>query len=444
MPYDALITQQKQLLKDNLPDVSALQELFATEISFFEGLIKLNDILNHPNVLEEIAKLPNTADQKAINNYQKELVIFLNNFEPLGFLSCLTSPEGENKAINVLNELVKYNNYELYTNKLTELMIQGQLIQQIFSNNAELEKPVRSISRYNATTYMITPLQRLTKYSLLFGEIIKHTTKQNKDGHLEDTLKLLCELENQSKNATKKANKSYALIEDANKEIQASMSNTKGNNQLNILQCIASLDPELEQQTIGIDYNKILTTTYPKIFKLDGIGTVVTKNDLIAQSLGMTDGVIKPNRFNSTKLIKSYEQDKNPLWLVLASRIPINDNFTHEQKIEVYRELVTAYLNGELGAYDESVFKKIKKYQQLQNNEEPNNMEENEEWDEENNDHEYNNEESAWEEARGLILEAKQDKTLNDPLSALNNVMKALNITSDYPQTSVKVKNHID
>ena len=367
---DALILSQNKFIADNLntkkcPEnekntieiLYILNELYSTEVGFFKDLIKLSDALNMPEVLKQIEKLSNPADRKAINDYKNALTDFiLEDYKTQSFFSNLTTSNSQeqNKVINGLNGLSQYQNTQAYTDRITRLVVQGSAITKIIENNPKLQKSMPLIERSEVKDYLLKPMQRIGKYPLLLTGMLKAISKHP---NLENYLENMHAIKKQVSQATSTTNNFIGLIDDANKEIQQAMGKSKSKDKLSVLRCVTLLNPELEQQKTGFNYNSILTTTFPEIFKLnkDGNITVSSKNDklLISQALGINqDGVIDPNQFNSTKLIELYDKDKNPLWLVLASRQPIDENFTRVNKVAIYGKLITAYQNKELGTLD--------------------------------------------------------------------------------------------
>ena len=72
---------------------------------------------------------------------------------------------------------------------------------------------------------------------------------------------------------------------------------------------------------------------------------MVLKNDLfkkISEALGSL-AEIDPAKFDAKALDDLYVQERNPLWLVLKSTIPVsNDKFSVEQKIQAYQDVAIA------------------------------------------------------------------------------------------------------
>ena len=107
----------------------------------------------------------------------------------------------------------------------------------------------------------------------------------------------------------------------------------------------------------------MLAQAYPKDFSMGGTlfelhlkGPLCKGNkkyQMVLDALGIVDvkGIVfNPDQFNPNKLDDLYKLDKNPLWLVLKSTMPIGPNFTDAQKISAYIDLAQAFFHKKLGA----------------------------------------------------------------------------------------------
>ncbi|WP_133127185.1 hypothetical protein [Legionella nagasakiensis] len=130
----------------------------------------------------------------------------------------------------------------------------------------------------------------------------------------------------------------------------------------------------------------VLTRVYPDIFYLDASEKLAVKMDprdpsaikykAICKAFGLdldsqpllhaaavreTELQLDPARFNTAALDRLYSGDdelrgdKNLLWLVLKSTMPVSETFTAEQKIQTYQALADAAVLGQLGGTDKYI-----------------------------------------------------------------------------------------
>lgn len=104
----------------------------------------------------------------------------------------------------------------------------------------------------------------------------------------------------------------------------------------------------------------VLSKTYPGIFKLDEqerLQAVTSSNSQIHLAVNKAIGLdsttasrLDPAKFDAKTLDELFQRKKNPLWTVLKSTIPVNKNFTAQQKIQTYAELVHLIKDKKLGS----------------------------------------------------------------------------------------------
>lgn len=125
------------------------------------------------------------------------------------------------------------------------------------------------------------------------------------------------------------------------------------------------LKHEIEQKRTKSGYfdryaGELLAYTYPKIFKFvqnefKQYGEIEVKENLddnqyhaiqAALDLDKTEDkfLLSPSQFNVEKLQKLHEKDKNPLWLVLKSTVPVSDTYSAADKINTSIQLATLFL----------------------------------------------------------------------------------------------------
>lgn len=106
----------------------------------------------------------------------------------------------------------------------------------------------------------------------------------------------------------------------------------------------------------------MLARAYPKdfsiersLFSINPAGPLFkdkTKSQMVFDALGIVDPkniVFNVDQFDPKKLDELFKLDKNPLWLVLKSTIPVSERFTPREKISTYIELAQAFYHKKIG-----------------------------------------------------------------------------------------------
>jgi hypothetical protein len=222
--------------------------------------------------------------------------------------------------------------------------------------------------RQGVSSFTIMPPQRAPRIGLLISDLRKYTKKymdEVKDPILKEQLRngiarADAGLEKirpindtlnqeQSINAAKiSAQYDMIGVEDGHKAAVALKN-------LNAL----TLDDKMNLVDLQVYAKAILPQAYPQIFKTNQQGglSVLNENknqvERISKALMLKEPELDPKNFDAKELDKLYAKDKNPLWLVLKTKKPVDEQqFTAKQKINALKELAQAFKNNKIDKID--------------------------------------------------------------------------------------------
>lgn len=373
--------------------IHQLKEHFQIENTFIEKMLKLKTILSPYYEADSLQKLP-IAQRENVTAYLQNLDGLLDHYQTLRFHGPV---EDENnppeEVLKQIGEFFKAEPFRQYAEKIKALGLSQKTIDEIQSTNETFRNTTDASASQAGEpleplgAFTIRPVQHLPRHDLHWGGVVDKLTKLNRI----DSENLSVFSPQSQSNAEGILARAKATAKDFNLEkgVQESIATAKA--QLNeaprdpeerqafMLRKIleVNLNTPLENNTLGGEYfapylKTALTGLYPEMFYLDHDDKLAVKTDqtevsvakyeTIRHALGLdlenshalgaaskTTGLqLDPAQFNAAALDKLYQGnaehqgDKNLLWLVLKSAMPISDTFTAEQKIDTYRALAHA------------------------------------------------------------------------------------------------------
>lgn len=327
--------------KDIKNNIRVIEELFNTEHTFVASMLKLKDILQEKVKLEVYTP----TQKKTLRTYIKQIDSFLNAYHSLNFGgSVIQEGRSVNEVMNHLQKIIVEQPFQAYANKIKILVHADEDLKRVFLGDSNTLSEVSKLSSQ--------PFQRLPRYSLLFGTF--------KPQLADDFL-------TQVSGFARSLNNEIAQKELALEQMQGKKDKEREDIALrNILQLNFNnpLNKVPEKMSESVEYymSAILTEAYPNLFYLQNGQFEIQPSSnsvLINQAFGIEirlDGSapVKELKFDFSTLNKNaldalYKNDANPLWLVLKSTKPINEDFSASEKIAVYAELAQAFKDSKIG-----------------------------------------------------------------------------------------------
>jgi hypothetical protein len=342
---------------NNVVADNVINEIYATEKTFQNNMITLNNILNDPQLPDKIKDLKQ-EEILMIERYKKTLNDLVATFAGAAFVSPTNLSENQSldDRLTTLQNVIHDEKLDAQLSAMESLAIQQAAIQPIL---AKIEWGDKT-SNLGPCAASLEPFQRLTRYVMLFNELEKQLKTKNSKGEREETEaskqihSTKIKFQEIAKNLNEKVRVQELLSTLSDKH--STPKSDKFQSFLNYQFQNQSEKSDARNETI---LKTFLTGTNPKLFSIDNGNLVInikSKNlDSIKNALNIgEDQKINPEHFNADALVKLYRRDNNPTWLILASTKPIDENFSSQDKMRIYELLVQAYKKEELGNKNKS------------------------------------------------------------------------------------------
>lgn len=357
--------------------ILAVEEFFEVNQRLIENLVTFKIIL------EALAREFQEFQRPEIKTYLEQLDKVLLAYQDLRLMDCITQSESLAAVVLALQEKITKGLFGHYAESLSHLALCQESMQQRF---LPYEKQIKSFIAFNAVVkdylgslgaYALIPMQHLTRLPLLMMEVkdqfIKASQLTTVDKRIGEVIPVIEKELTYFKGLAMECNEKMraqslskaTCVETATDEMDKKKPAQRREFLLKSILKL-NLNNPLEQreanEVVFFDaYLKcLLAKAYPKGFSEDG--TVLkgsqfndrdNKYQLVLSALGIFDArkiVFNPELFNPKQLDALFKLDKNPLWLVLKSTIPVSEQFSAEQKISTYIELAQAFFNKQMGA----------------------------------------------------------------------------------------------
>ncbi|MGC1183288.1 hypothetical protein [Legionella sp.] len=393
------LSNSKDHLASNV--VSAIEEIIMNEVKFVTDMQRLNNLVV---ILRDHVSKQGGSDKKEqiaiLDIYIEKLDTLLSTYAAMPDLLKLINDDGTGATPEELIEKIGMKLLlpeskqimtqlgDLADQRMNVEMIHKLYLQDLSKLDNYLEERTSEIVLFTGTRstqkrafsdFTIMPAQNLPRIYMpveQLSEKLSSFAAKAPDYHIpayekptttnsaiQKLINNVSEGIDQAKNSVQAYNSKKAAIQNAEEEFSKIAAKTKiREKQAVMLRNILGLNINTSLQTTSFfsEYLKTaLTKTYPEMFQLNIKGEVdiilptsnVAYTD-IHKALGYelnTTLTLEPSRFDAQILDKLYQKTENPLWIVLKSTKPVNENFSAEQKIHAYKEIAQAFKDKKIG-----------------------------------------------------------------------------------------------
>ena len=364
----SLIERANALLKNckqaKLEKSSALQmtEFFEKNETYIANMVVLKSLLD--GMLKE--NIFGESEVSQVTDYVTRIDALLSAYQEVDLMGAIKDSSA--LTMVALNGKINTAEFSRYADTIIDLGLNQENFDllsakyKIQISEFVKERPGLVIGKFNSLeSYTLMPIQHLMRFPLLFGDI---RGKLEKEAHFHQSGKNEI-LSLAATSADAAALKTKAITTKFNQIVGARVIYERLEKRMaeespdigkaSLLNAILELNlhNQLQQQItpIAVDFfNRHLKTAVEEML----IQSPKKRLDILG-ALGVTDlsqPIFNVTQYSVTKLDILYKTDKNPLWLVLKSTIPVSESFSAEDKINTYIELAVIFRDKKMGNKD--------------------------------------------------------------------------------------------
>lgn len=359
--------------------IKAVEEFFTVNERVIDSLVAFKDIL------EMLSKEFQEFQGPEIKAYLKQLDELLLAYQDLRLMDCIMQSDTPAEVMTALHQKISSPLFDRYADSLSELAYSQETINQrmmpyekhvkAFMEQKELGKEYLG----SLSAYTLIPVQHLPRLGMLMQEVAGRFAKESHSENCDESTLEAMALVEKSLLALKQLpvvfNERVRARDNAKKEcVEQATTKMHGQNasqrKITLLKSILELNlnnPLELHDSKGVVFfdaylKQLLVEAYPKdfsmnraLFSMNPEGPLFkneAKRQMVLDALGIIDVkniLFNPEQFDPIQLSELYKLDKNPLWLVLKSTIPVGPNFSPAEKISVYIELAKAFYDKKIG-----------------------------------------------------------------------------------------------
>jgi len=359
--------------------IKAVEEFFTVNERMIDSLVAFKDIL------EMLSNEFQEFQGPKIKAYLKQLDELLLAYQDLRLMDCITQTDTPAAAMTALHQKISSPLFKRYADSLSELAYSQETINQrmmpyeksvaSFLGQKELGKEYLGL----LSTYTLIPVQYLPRLGMLMkeveGQFQKESLLKNRDNSvllamplIEESLLILKQLPDVfNERVRARDNAKKACTEKATEKMHRKSASGRKTTLLKSLLELNLNNPLELHDSNGVVFfdaylKQLLVKAYPKdfsmnraLFSMNLEGPLFedeSKRQMVLGALGIIDVksiLFNPEQFDPNQLNELFKLDKNPLWLVLKSTIPVGPNFSAAEKISTYIELAKAFYDKRIG-----------------------------------------------------------------------------------------------